>query len=706
MLIKGTPSMLAPPTNPLGFSGLSLSGSLGYVDSETPRTQYTGAPTDWDIFRDNLFFGNRALRDDPAHPANIFGSYYDPRVWGSTGTVQLHQRDLLAHWKRVLSMFAGATWNDIALAYGVPQSTIAQFAAGANAAAFPIIKAVWQNSNLPDTVKRPALGLIVQRFGLSPWEWANIVGLDEVTAAQVVAVPMPAIAATSFAGVVPAVQATPTSPGYVVETRTGEVAVIPAGSEPFIDAAFTNDVQGRRVAVLTYAAPGGETELFFIDPKAPLLESPIAPSKLARLRELLNLVQRGRGERERNIVSNETANFDRYLAQAAALVAELGLTESELAQFLGYSLAQFREVYVFDAAGFGIKETRQAMIVPSELPELLSPSQQALEPVQLVFYFDFPVGFADAPAAAKAAFYLSKLDAGFTDAQIRITAESAFGPQADADWGALRNLAAAQRAAEIAAAAAAAAAVMPPPPFEVMPPPKPQVGRDYTAEDMRRDLEEDERVRREEEHERMRREEEAYWRAVNAKRAADAAAEAAAKAARDAAAAADAGDTAGVASATTIAITASDTATNAVRKMPPFDPNSFEWKVSAGMYNKLREQGRSDAEIRKQVAAGGIELSDADWSRFTAFARSLPAPTKLREPPTLPFNLADMTLEQKRATYADLIKQGYSDAEIRAEVEHFFGKQDDAQWAMLSATTGANIAPLLVAVAAAYILGA
>ena len=112
MLIKGTPSMLAPPTNPLGFSGLSLSGSLGYVDSETPRTQYTGAPTDWDIFRDNLFFGNRALRDDPAHPANIFGSYYDPRVWGSTGTVQLHQRDLLAHWKRVLSMFAGATWND------------------------------------------------------------------------------------------------------------------------------------------------------------------------------------------------------------------------------------------------------------------------------------------------------------------------------------------------------------------------------------------------------------------------------------------------------------------------------------------------------------------------------------------------------------------------------------------------------------------
>lgn len=551
MLIRGTPSILTPPGNPMGFSGLSLSGSLGYVDSETPRTQYTGAPTDWDIFRDNLFFGNRANKDDPSHPANIFGSYYDPRVWGSTGTVQLHQRDLLAHWKRVLSMFAGATWNDVALAYGVPQSTIAQFAAGANAAAFPIIKAVWQNPNLPDNIKRPALGLIVQRFGLTPWEWAGVVGLDESTAAQVVAVPVPTIAATSFAGVVPAVQATPSTPGYVVETRTGEVAVIPAGSEPFIDAAFTNDAQGRRVVVLTYAAPSGGQELFFIDPKAPMLESPIAPSKLARLRELLDLVQRGRGERERNIVSNETANFERYLAQAAALVAELGLTESELAQFLGYSLAQFRDVYVFDAAGFGIKETRQTMIVPSELPEITGPSELALEPVQLVFYFDFPVGFADAPAAQKAAFYLSKLDAGFTDAQIRITAESAYGPQADADWNALRNLAAAQRAAEIAAkaaadAAAAAAVAQSQANAVVAADPQSSAAATTTQQAIQ---------------------------VTQAAAAAGDAAQAAATAAANAASAADAGDTAGVASASTTAQTAAQTAVNAqaVTTPPPVE---------------------------------------------------------------------------------------------------------------------------------------
>lgn len=523
MLIRGNPSMLAPPRNPLGFSGLSLSGSLGYVDSETPRSGYTQPTTDYDIFQDNLFFGNRALKNDPAHPANIFGSYYDPRVWGSTGTVQLHQRDLLAHWKGVLSMFAGATWNDIALAYGVPQSTIAEFAAGANAAAFPIIQAVWQNPNLPDTIKRPALGLIVQRYGLSPWEWARVVGLDEVTAAQVVAVPVPTIARTSYAGVTPAVQATPSTPGFVVDTRTGEAAVVPAGSQPFVDAAFTNDVQGRRLLALTYAAPNGGQEFFFIDPKAPPLETPVAPSKLAQLRELLALVQRGRGERERNIVSNETANVERYLDQAGALINELGLTEAELANFLGYSLAQFREVYVFDAAGFGIKETRQTVIVPSELPEITGPSEQALEPVQLVFYFDLPVGFETASAAQKAAFYLSKLDAGFTDAQIRITAESAFGPQADADWSALRNLAAAQRAAEIATQAAADAAAA--------------AAADQTSQS-----------------------------AVVATTANNAA-EAAATAADNAAAAADAGDTAGVASATTIAITASDTATNAVSEL-------------------------------------------------------------------------------------------------------------------------------------------
>ena len=450
MLIKGSPDMLTPPRTPT----LAV-GGLGYVDSVTRRTQYTGAPTDWDIFRDQLFFGNRANRDDPAHFANIFGSYYDPRVWG--GNVAESQRDLIAHWKRVLSGFAGATWNDLALAYAVPLSTIAQFAAAANATAFPIIRAVWQNPMLPDAIKRPALGLIVQTFGLTPWEWASVVGLDEATAAEVVNVPVPTVAATSLRRVVPAVQATASRPGYVVETRTGEVVLIPAGSEPFSDASFTNDASGRRVAVLTYSTRAG-VELYFIDPNAPPLDRPIAPSKIARLRDLLGMVQRLVGERQRNITSDETPNFDRYLNAAAALVIDLGLTETELAQALGLTLEQFRAIYVFDAAGFGIVETREVVTFESELPALTAPSAQALEPVKQVFYFQFPAGFSSLGAEEKARFYLSVIAQGFTDAQIRITAESTFGPQSDSDWFALQQIAAALYAADVAAASAAAAA--------------------------------------------------------------------------------------------------------------------------------------------------------------------------------------------------------------------------------------------------------
>jgi hypothetical protein len=450
MLIYGNPDILMPPETPtLAFGG------LGYVDSVTPRTQYTGAPTDWDIFRSNLFFGDLGNRTADGHPANIQGSYYDPARWG--GNVPGHQRDLIAHWKRVMSMVPGSNWYDIALAYQVPLSTIEAFARSANGYAFPIVRAVWQNPYIPDTIKRPALGLIVQRLGLSPWEWSGVVGLDEATAAEVVNVPVPKIARTSLSGVVPAVQATATAPGYVVETRTGEVAVIPAGSEPFTDAAFSNDASGRRRLVLTYSTPSG-VELYFIDPNAAPLDRPIMPSKLARLRDLLGMVQRLVGERQRNITSSETQNLDLYLNQAAALIDELGFTETELALAMGLSLDEFRAAYVFDAAGFGINETRQVVELPTALPALVGPTEQVLEPVAKVFYFQFPADFADYSAEQKARFYLAMLAQGFTDAQIRITAESTFGYQPDDSWAYLQSIAASLVAADAAAAAALAAA--------------------------------------------------------------------------------------------------------------------------------------------------------------------------------------------------------------------------------------------------------
>ena len=451
MLIYGTPDILMPPETPtLAFGG------LGYVDSVTPRTQYTGAPTDWDIFRDILFFGNLANRDDPAHVSNIFGSRYDPQVWGSN--VPANQRNLISHWKRALSQFTGATWNDIALAYAVSLSTIEQFAASANAEVFPVIRAVWQNPMVPDSIKRPALGLIVQTFGLSPWEWAQVVGLDEATAFEVVNVPVPTVAATLQRNISPAVQATASKSGFMVSTRTGELIVIPAGSDPFTDAGFTNDASGRRLAVLIYAMGNDRNELVFIDPTEPPSDRPIKPASLAQLRELLALVQRLVGERQRNITSDETPNLARYLSEAGALVVDLGLTETELAQFLGLTLEQFRAIYVFDAANFGIAETREVVTVQSELPTLTAPSAQALEPVAQVFYFQFPAGFSSLSAEEKARFYLGLLAQGFTDAQIRITAESTFGPQSDSDWFALQQIATSLVAADAAAAAALAAA--------------------------------------------------------------------------------------------------------------------------------------------------------------------------------------------------------------------------------------------------------
>jgi len=593
MLIKGTPSMLAPPTNPLGFSGLSLSGSLGYVDT-TARPAYGGTSA-WEEFQGDLFFGDRANRTAAGHPANIFGSYYDPAAWGSVGTVQLHQRDLMAHWKRILSAFPGSTWNDVALAYGVPESTIAEFAAGANASAFPIIRAVWTNPFVGDDIKRPALGLIVQRFNLTPWEWAGVVGLDEATAAQIVAVPVPPVARTSFMGVTPAVQATPGAPGFVVDTRAGAVGVIPAGSEPFEDAAFApgDNVGGATGFRLTY--PGDL--VVTIPSNSPPFNVPIKPDLWAQVQDLFakHLAQPQEG-------------FDRRMA---GIAQKNGWSEEDLAAVLGLTVPKLREFIDFRGGVMNIPEARQ-VITATDLPELVAPSEMALEPVQRVFYFDLPVGFETAPAAAKAAFYLTKIDAGFTDAQIRITAESAFGPQADADWGALRNLAAAQRAAEIAAkaaadAAAAAAAAQDQANAIVAADPQSSAAATTTQQAIQ---------------------------VTQAATTANDAAQAAATAAANAADAADAGDTAGVASASTVAITASDTATNAT------------------------------SNLQKLIDYGLVE-----------------PPYEEPRKPVMP----DMGIEYERGRVID---------------RPVVGKE------VTPSAAGGGVAPLLVAVAAAYILGA
>lgn len=72
-----------------------------------------------------------------------------------------------------------------------------------------------------------------------------------------------------------------------------------------------------------------------------------------------------------------------------------------------------------------------------------------------------------------------------------------------------------------------------------------------------------------------------------------------------------------------------------------------------------------------------------------------------------------MTLQQKVARYQSMRASGMTDEQIRAEVESKIGPQSDADWSALRAmaaqaqpAAAPGIAPLLLAVAAAYILGA
>jgi hypothetical protein len=74
-----------------------------------------------------------------------------------------------------------------------------------------------------------------------------------------------------------------------------------------------------------------------------------------------------------------------------------------------------------------------------------------------------------------------------------------------------------------------------------------------------------------------------------------------------------------------------------------------------------------------------------------------------------------LTTEEKVARYRELRAKGMTDAQIRAETEAIYGPQPDADWSLLRSlaevttkqpVAAGGVAPLLLAVAAAYILGA
>lgn len=204
----------------------------------------------------------------------------------------------------------------------------------------------------------------------------------------------------------------------------------------------------------------------------------------------------------------------------------------------------------------------------------------------------------------------------------------------------------------------------------------------------------------------------------------------------------------------------------------PKDLDKIGIYEQARIYNMLIDAGNSDGQVRDAVEYVYGAQADENWQLLQRAAddlrrpvtklpielerdfipgapgaEPLPMPTPMPipgepdftmpvfpdrrdifEPPTLPYNLTELTLVQKRQVYADLRKEGYTDAEIRTAVENQVGKQSDADWALVSAPSrvvpvvdtgrvddtgrveppaaGGGIAPLLLAVAAAAILGA
>lgn len=729
MLIKGTPDILKPPATPLGMSGLDAVPRSDAGTAINLRTQFvqqygqaaldrilsvwqSNAP-DWEIVGKL-----RAMNNPDVHKAAgvQFEDFY---AWWNTATAQesilqtfLNTAATKAQRAQtirfVIANTPRFTTEQAAAAVGMSNTDFLAWLEGSEAQYANIAKAIMA-APLSDPQKAQMLESLAYKMGLSIADLARYLG---TSSAQVSGLLSQAGATPTYAGGGIVAQATDTNPGAVLIGNS--LAFIPAKSSRVVDAQPAADGSGSVVVttvdgVTAEIAPGA----------AGLRTVPITPQAWGRLRALsistaldyqAQSIAIYRALQELGVSNPAELNYwipagldtvlqwlavqgqtvvppiEQIGIQPPSFSQDAALNEQFAAIFYDTSRSRGEKasawVQIMRARGLGLNDVSRIVGVDARaVSEFLSSTDLAksaevpqLITVQTDIGVDFktpenlfvpvytrqvaPTGsggeipmisgnLAAMNAAQKAAEYLRLIDLGWADSQIRDAVTLDYGNQADSDWVALRNLAAAQRAADIAARAAIDAAAA------------------ATAQDLR---------------------------SVMVADTARDAAQAAAIAADNAAAAADAGDTAGVASATTIAITASDTATNATSEM------------DALLKDYLKDPGFQKLPI-EMPGYRGPTMPDMgiEYERGRV----------MFEPPTLPYNLNEMTLEQKRAAYADLIKQGYSDKEIRAAVEFQFGKQNDAQWAMLSMVkpviqpaAGGGVAPLLVAVAAAYILGA
>lgn len=622
MLIKGSPDILSPPSNPLGYSGLDAVPRSDAGTTSNLRTQFvqqygqaaldrilsvwqSNAP-DWVIVSQL-----RAINQPDVYKAAgvQFEDFY---AWWSIATAQESVLQTFSNAaatraqraqtiRFVIANTPGFTTEQAAAAVGMSNVDFVAWLEGSDAEYANTAKAI-VTAPLSDPQKAQMLESLAYKMGLSVSDLARYLGQ---TTAQVSALLSKAGAAPTYVGGGLVAQATSTQPGAVL--LGSSLAFIPAKSSRVIDALPTADGRGSVVVttidgVTAEIAPGIEG----------LRTVPITPQAWGRLEALQSSTALDyqaqsiaiyRALKEIGVTDPDEmdswipAGLDTVLAwlevagqTKVPTIEEIGIQAPSFSQDVALN-AQFSAIFndasltreqkaaawvsLMRANGFGLNDVSRIVGVDARaVSEFLSSTDLAISAevpklitVQTDSFVDFqtpetlfvqtytrqavPTGsggeipilpdLAAMDSAGKAAEYLRLLDLGWTDAQIRLAVEIEYGAQLDADWQALRNIAAAQRAAQIAekaaadAAAAAAAA---------------QAQADQVAQN----------------------DPQSSAAAVTAQQAdnaataaatANSAAAVAANAANTAAAAADAGDAAGSVQASQVAQTAADTATNA-----------------------------------------------------------------------------------------------------------------------------------------------
>lgn len=107
----------------------------------------------------------------------------------------------------------------------------------------------------------------------------------------------------------------------------------------------------------------------------------------------------------------------------------------------------------------------------------------------------------------------------------------------------------------------------------------------------------------------------------------------------------------------------------------PANMNSAEGK--AREYNRLRQEGYSDAAIKQAADTQFGAQTAGDWSYLQGLA------TRLNTAPAQLANMQALTPQQKAQAYLGGLAGGKTDEQVRMEASGLFGMQSDADWKAL-----------------------